>query len=294
MLAACARGLDLIDVHLGTLGATELRAQATAQGDELARLAMAHAVRTGDAGRLLAWSERWRATSLAVPPVRRAVDPEMTRDLAALRVLARRLEDEPRRPRLRRSCATGDVSRRPYAGGRCTAWLPGPAPGPGRSGSPSCATCSAARTWWSSPRWTGSCSRSCCPRTARSRCTTSANSMPRSGLWSMRCSPCAGRAPTGAGRRSTSARSGSRLEQALLGPVVDTLAASSVVVVPTGRLHAVPWALLPGLKGRALTVAPSAAYWMRGQRSVTTGNGTGRPGRRTAPVHRRDRGPPAR
>ena len=39
MLAACARGLDLIDVHLGTLGATELRAQATAQGDDLARLA---------------------------------------------------------------------------------------------------------------------------------------------------------------------------------------------------------------------------------------------------------------
>ena len=42
MLAACARGLDLIDAHLGTLGATELRAQATAQGDDLARLAMGH------------------------------------------------------------------------------------------------------------------------------------------------------------------------------------------------------------------------------------------------------------
>ena len=94
MLAACARGLDLIDAHLGTLGATELRAQATAQGDDLARLAMGHAARIGDAGRLLEWSERWRATSLAVPPVRRDVDPELTRDLAALRVLARRLDDD--------------------------------------------------------------------------------------------------------------------------------------------------------------------------------------------------------
>ena len=81
------------------------------------------------------------------------------------------------------------------------------------------------------------------------------------------------KAPAAAGHRSTSARSARRLERALLGPVVETLAASSVVVVPTGGLHAVPWALLPGLRGRAVTVAPSAAYWLRGQRSLATDSG---------------------
>jgi CHAT domain-containing protein len=35
------------------------------------------------------------------------------------------------------------------------------------------------------------------------------------------------------------------------------------VVVPTARLHGVPWAMLPVLAGRAFTVAPSAAQWLR-------------------------------
>jgi CHAT domain-containing protein len=35
------------------------------------------------------------------------------------------------------------------------------------------------------------------------------------------------------------------------------------VVVPPGRLHGVPWAALPALTGRAVTVAPSAGAWLR-------------------------------
>jgi hypothetical protein len=34
-----------------------------------------------------------------------------------------------------------------------------------------------------------------------------------------------------------------------------------VVVVPPGRLHAVPWALLPTLRDRVVSVAPSARAW---------------------------------
>ncbi len=45
MLAACRRGLDVLDEHRFTLGASELRAQATVHGAELAALAQRHAVR---------------------------------------------------------------------------------------------------------------------------------------------------------------------------------------------------------------------------------------------------------
>jgi hypothetical protein len=51
------------------------------------------------------------------------------------------------------------------------------------------------------------------------------------------------------------------LEEILLGPVAAAIGARDLVVVPTGGLHAVPWAMLPTLRGRAVSVAPSAAAW---------------------------------
>src|SRR6266542_1274929 len=93
VLIACRRGLDLLDEHRDTLGASELRAQATAHGAELAALAQRQALRAGRPRRLLVWSERWRATALAVPPVRPPDDHELQGDLVALREITRRLED---------------------------------------------------------------------------------------------------------------------------------------------------------------------------------------------------------
>src|ERR1039458_2038161 len=68
LLAACGRGLEILDEHRFTLGASELRAQATAHGAELAALAQRYAAQAHRPRLLLAWSERWRSTALAVPP----------------------------------------------------------------------------------------------------------------------------------------------------------------------------------------------------------------------------------
>ena len=93
MLAACRRGLDVLDEHRLTLGASELRAQATVHGAELAALAQRHAARAGRPRLLLTWSERWRATALAVPAVRPLADAELNASLAALRTVTRDLEE---------------------------------------------------------------------------------------------------------------------------------------------------------------------------------------------------------
>ena len=61
---ACRHGLDALDDHRRTLGSTELRALASLQGDELARLAHSHAAGSRPRTQLW-WSERWRATALA-------------------------------------------------------------------------------------------------------------------------------------------------------------------------------------------------------------------------------------
>src|SRR5260370_21998647 len=93
VLAACGRGFGLLEEHLATLGAAELRAHATAHGAELAALAQRAALRSGRPRLLLQWSERWRA--VALEPPRRPADPGARADLAALRDVTARLEKAP-------------------------------------------------------------------------------------------------------------------------------------------------------------------------------------------------------
>ena len=90
--AACACGLDALREHQLTLGATELRAYGTAHGAELATLAQRDALRKDDSGRLLLWSERWRATALAVPSTPTRHDRDLAAELEALRSVSRVLQ----------------------------------------------------------------------------------------------------------------------------------------------------------------------------------------------------------
>ncbi|MFP5378013.1 MAG: CHAT domain-containing protein, partial [Acidimicrobiia bacterium] len=65
-----------------------------------------------------------------------------------------------------------------------------------------------------------------------------------------------------------------RLDDLLLAPL-DLPDGAPVVVVPTGSLHGLPWGALPGLAGRATTVAPSAALWLEGARDDARRPATG-------------------
>ena len=60
---------------------------------------------------------------------------------------------------------------------------------------------------------------------------------------------------------------GERLDRVLLGGGGGHLGAGSVVIIPPGRLQAVPWGLLPRLRSRAVSVAPSATSWLRARRA---------------------------
>jgi CHAT domain-containing protein len=64
------------------------------------------------------------------------------------------------------------------------------------------------------------------------------------------------------------AKAGPALQQALLGPAVGHLGDGPVIIVPTGKLHPVPWALLPALNDRVISVAPSASAWMRARQAT--------------------------
>ena len=52
------------------------------------------------------------------------------------------------------------------------------------------------------------------------------------------------------------------LETEVVAPLLPMLGQAGVVIVPVGALASVPWGMLPGLRGRAVTVCPSASSWL--------------------------------
>ena len=72
--------------------------------------------------------------------------------------------------------------------------------------------------------------------------------------------------------REATARDAAAVAAAVLTPLLADAGDRDLVVVPTGLLATVPWAVLPGCAGRPVTVAPSATAWLAArQRPATPG-----------------------
>jgi tetratricopeptide (TPR) repeat protein len=299
MLSACRRGFDLIDQHLLTLGGTELRARATAAGAEFAVLAQRHAVRAGRPRLLLEWSERWRATALAAPPVRPVDDAELQADLTAVRDVAQRL-DQARaagkpaaslvREQLRLETAVRERAMQTRGTGHTDNWdfsitqllteL-----GTARlvqiveiDGDLHLLVCGGGKVRQFTAGRLADAAREI--DYARFGLSRLAHGRPAGRHPAGRRPPGRapgqdlGRAPGQAAGRPANAlavleQTGRRLQDALLGTAaIRHLGSGPVIIVPPGRLHAVPWALLPALRDRVLSVAPSARAWLRARTAV--------------------------
>lgn len=275
MLGACRRGFDVIDQHMLTLGATELRALATARGAELAALAQRYAAAAGRPRLLLQWSERWRATALTAPPIRPVYDQELQAELAAVRSVASRLElaraagrpaGQLEREQMRLETAIRDRAMRARGGGGSGSWdfsVPRLLAelGPARlaqlievDGDLHVLVCGGGRVrQFPAGRLDDAIRETDYARFALSRLAH-------------------GLAAGSRGSQLTAlAESGGRLQHALLGAAARHLGSGPVVIVPPARLHAVPWAVLPSLRDRALSVAPSARAWLRARAAVPPG-----------------------
>lgn len=263
LVRACAAGLRVLDTHLSTLGATELRSAATAQGAALATLALRHAIDLGDPELVLTWSERWRAVVLAAPPVRPPSDPALAAELTALRATIRRLADsdnpslrrdrrrleERVRSRVLHQPGHGAIESRPASGRTVMAALRTHRFGP----APELVHLTVIDgTLYAVQVQDGAA------RLHRVGPVESARRELDHVLFALR------REISGTGRRPMDAVGlGRRLQTALLGEVAEQLEGEDVVLAPPGSLHAVPWSLLPALRDRAVVVAPSATVWLR-------------------------------
>ncbi|WP_405147568.1 CHAT domain-containing protein [Sphaerisporangium sp. NBC_01403] len=280
VLHACRRGLDVLDEHRLALGASELRARATAQGAELAALAQRVSLRPGNARGLLVWSERWRATALAVPPTRPPDDQELLREVSAFREITSRLEsarsqgtpapalereqrrlEKAIRARTLRARSEGTINGRPFDAGALLDRL-------GDrllveivdvGGDVHVLLCGRGRVRRFQAGRTADAAIEIDHLRAALRRLAYERTARRDGG-----GPAGRRADERAAERLGLLESGARrLQEMLLGPALAHLGNGPVVMVPPGRLHGVPWAALPALRDRVLGVSPSAGAWLR-------------------------------
>ncbi|MDT5023654.1 MAG: hypothetical protein QOE61_80, partial [Micromonosporaceae bacterium] len=268
-LIACRRGLAAAAEHQRTLGAPELRALATAYGTELAAIAQRHAVRRRDARMLLLWTERWRASALAVPPVRPPDDRDLAADLAALRNVIGRLDAAraagsaaPRLEQDQRRLEASIRSRTRRTAGiaalRTSSSLEIEEILGGLDGHTLIELVALDDTLYAV---------TVTDRRVRLHCVGPTTVAEREvDLTRFMLRRLAHGRPA-AGALAALDEAGRRLEEALLGPIASDLGGGPVVVVPPGRLHAVPWALLPSLRKTSIQVAPSAGTWLRAGRT---------------------------
>jgi hypothetical protein len=264
----------VLDEHRLTLGASELRARATDHGAELADLALRTCLTRAPARQLLLWSERWRATVCAVPAVRPPQDNAVRHDLAALRATTSRLDAArmsgapvgalaaaahrlERRIRDRTRHQPGGLADVHNAASRGIAGATLDEVGTGSlaaivpiDGDLHVLLCGAGRI----------------RRVVAGRAATAARHL-EAACWLLRrlaygCGPALA--------EKLMARLddlGLALQRTLLGDAAGQLGDGPVVLVPPGRFHAVPWALLPCLRDRVHSVAPSATAWVNARRA---------------------------
>ncbi|MGI8685653.1 MAG: CHAT domain-containing protein, partial [Acidimicrobiales bacterium] len=271
---ACAAlhiGLDVLDRFRAGLGATELRANATGAGVELAGLGMALALESGRGQSVLRWAERWRAGALLLGPVRPPEDEALATSLAELRHVAKQAGD---------AASAGDSGELPALLARQAALervvrhqsrhAPG-ASSPGTS-PPSPKELAAALGpaalveyvvndggLWAVVVAGG---RTALRDLGALGAVTAEIDALRFALRRLAYGIGAPSSLDAADQMAVSAAR--RLDELLLGPLgIAGSDGAPLVLVPTGPLHALPWATLPSCRGRPVSLAPSAALWLR-------------------------------
>ncbi len=278
---AAASGLAVLEEFRTTIHATDLRAGLSAVGVDLAAIGVDYAVKRHSPRLLFAWAERSRARQLLQPPASARPNSILGQRLSQLRALTaevdqRRAAGEDVTHLVKAQVAAEhelrDLGRSGHAG-------------PGETGEP-----------WTWPRLFGALRGDALVQFVEARGTlyaltvvdgrvrrrevgTSA-AVGRLARWFpfglRRLAGATGRTPGSDAAAQLVRRQAAQVEELVLAPLGHLLGDRRLVIVPTGPLHSLPWSLLPSLRGRPVTVAPSSALWLRTvERSEGTGKGEG-------------------
>ncbi len=269
---AADAGLRLLEEYRAALGAADLRASASTLGVELARVGLRITLANpGAPERVLAWSERLRATALRLESVTPPRSPALRDAQTELRQVSAQVRAAERGGRaahalVRRQTALEatirDLAR--HAPGR---------PAGDALGSPTrsaLADVLGERALVELIELDGQMTAlvladARLTRHALGAAEPVANEHEWLRFALSRIARLGRGAPQLSALREGARRSAQTLDQLLMEPLASRLQDRELVLAPTGALHALPWALLPSLRGRPLTIAPSAAIWLMRQ-----------------------------
>lgn len=283
-------GLRELHQHQSSFGSLDLQTAITRHGVSLAARGLEAALDGGSPAEVFAWSEQGRALASRLPPVRPPADAEAAELLEQLRYVRTGLRalqlngnDDPRL-RARRA----ELERRI----RQRSWY---TPGPGDVARP-VTTAAVRRALAAAGDRTGSDAAGAAMvvhmlsrdrlhalviRAGGSRVIALG---PVAQLWEIvrrvraDLDVLALQGVVPAMRRTVLRSLGhglDRLAARLWVPVAAATGEGPVVLVPSGALTAVPWSLLPGLRGRPVTVSRSATTWRRALGDLNAGPAAG-------------------
>lgn len=254
---AAAEGLDLLTGWRRSFGSLDLQTSIAMHGNELVFAGLASAVQSGRPEVVFEWSERARHLSQQVVPLRPPHDPELAADLAELRMLR---ADDPdwaqnaRATELRERARTRQWTQTAAGATRTELTLDDLVPELGER--------AALLTFV----YTGQALMALVVTSEQRRLLPLADAAAARDLLpglradldmvaTVRTGPLAQVV-----QRSLNARLAD-LSRALLDDPLRIIGDRNVVITAPGLLAGIPWAMLPGMRGRAFTLAPSATQW---------------------------------
>jgi tetratricopeptide (TPR) repeat protein len=256
MLAELRSGLAIVQARRGRLGSIDLQTGAAALGADLAAAGLRQALDRGSAPLVFAWLERSRAQALRAKPVRPVADPQAAEVLAELRQLSYLIRGAElnghRDPAAisRRAALQREIRERSWQ-----------ADGLGEAAERVSLGAISAALDASGQSLIGILARdgrmhAVVLRRGTARLVADLDTL-------------AGRrlpARLEAVIRASIRHQADVLTAEIIAPLRSALGDGGVVIVPMGALASIPWNMLPDLRGRPVTVCPSASSWLAASR----------------------------
>jgi CHAT domain-containing protein len=263
---ALKAGLKVVDEHAATLGATDLRVHASGLGADLAEQGVRLAIESGKPGAVLEWIERFRAGALRRRPVRPPSDNKLATELAELRRITAELAQATATGKDSRALRAQQVqleeavrTRSRHASGRRA---------PAAQLDVDELTASLGERALVEILRVDDTMVAVTAVDGRLRMTTLggyAETLKEQESLRFSLHRIARKHGSNASleaARSALDHAAANLETLLLQPLADIIGDRELVIVPTGHLHALPWPTLPSLRGRPVSIAPSATTWL--------------------------------